>query len=105
MTTPLLARFCRRCGNVWPPHHFKKNRKTCKTCLEGAPPPEDNYIVVPRPREVRRWWPEHVLAHKPAKPARGPCPVCGKAFKRKCLHQRFCSLECRRNHVRNHHKD
>lgn len=65
----LLKLRCRKCKKEYPASgptsHFKPRRKTCKTCLEGIPPPlaDDDYVVVRRPRAVRRKWPKFVRAH------------------------------------------
>lgn len=72
----MLKKTCRRCKNEYsaygPTSHFKPRRKTCRTCLEGIPPPraDEDYVLVPRPRAVRRWWPKWVKAHRPRLPAK-----------------------------------
>lgn len=94
-SAPVLSQTCKRCGATFPPSHFKPNRKSCRTCLEGAPLPQSPYVVLPYPRSVRRWWPDHVVAHQPAQERTGPCPTCGQDFKRKRLDQVYCCRTCR----------
>lgn len=80
----MLVQRCRQCKNTYPAtgptSHFKARRKSCRTCLEGLPPPlpipagqkgAGGYVVVVRrPRRVgssntTRWWPRFVRAHLP----------------------------------------
>ena len=92
----ILARICRKCRRDLPIGWFRRQRKTCKEC-QGYPPPTvlEELLVVPRPRPVRRPWPDHVVHEVPFIPEVLACEECGMRFEQKRRHQKFCEAACR----------
>lgn len=105
---PVIAKTCRRCRKTYAFQHFKRGRKTCETCLRGAPTPAvtgqlsdgtpvHGEVVIKRPRSTRRWWPRFVRSK--TEDGSSLCRICDKPCSR-----RYCSPACqslRRNVERN----